>query len=124
MASASTRPSDLLIVTMIQRVMHILSLDRHVGKPRLRGDEAFGDLHMAWKLIKRLLLSQREALPSDARMPAQLSLKHRRGGMCSPPDSIPILQMLVRLTNAQRVVEVGVFTGCVQPTAAISAVRK
>ena len=32
--------------------------------------------------------------------------------MVSPPDSIPILQMLVRLTNARRVVEVGVFTGC------------
>ena len=31
----------------------------------------------------------------------------------SPPDSIPVLQMLVRLTNARRVVEVGVFTGCV-----------
>jgi len=47
-------------------------------------------------------------------VPVQLSLKHRRGGMCSPPDSIPILQMLVRLTNARRVVEVGVFTGCVR----------
>ena len=42
--------------------------------------------------------------------------------MCSPPDSIPILQMLVRLTNARRVVEVGVFTGCEHPPAAISTV--
>ena len=36
--------------------------------------------------------------------------------MCSPPDSIPILQMLVRITNARRVVEVGVFTGCAAPS--------
>ena len=38
-------------------------------------------------------------------------MEHERKGMCSPPDSIPLLQMLVRLTNARKVVEVGVFTG-------------
>ena len=31
--------------------------------------------------------------------------------MCSPTVSIPVLQMLVRLTQAKTVVEVGVFTG-------------
>lgn len=40
-----------------------------------------------------------------------LELTGRWGGMLSPPDSIAILQMLVRLTHAKRVVEVGVFTG-------------
>ena len=34
-----------------------------------------------------------------------------RPGMCSPPASIPLLQMLVKLTQADKVVEVGVFTG-------------
>ena len=31
--------------------------------------------------------------------------------MCSPTVSIPLLQMLVKLTQAKSVVEVGVFTG-------------
>ena len=31
--------------------------------------------------------------------------------MCSPTVSIPLLQMLVKLTQAKKVVEVGVFTG-------------
>ena len=31
--------------------------------------------------------------------------------MCSPTVSIPLLQMLVKLTQAKTVVEVGVFTG-------------
>jgi hypothetical protein len=31
--------------------------------------------------------------------------------MISPPDTIAVLQMLLRLVNARRVVEVGVFTG-------------
>ena len=35
----------------------------------------------------------------------------KRSGMCSPPDSIPLLQMLVKLTQAEKIVEVGVFTG-------------
>jgi predicted O-methyltransferase YrrM len=34
-----------------------------------------------------------------------------RPGMCSPPASIPLLQMLVKLTQANKIVEVGVFTG-------------
>lgn len=34
-----------------------------------------------------------------------------RPGMCSPPASIPLLQMLVKLTQASKVVEIGVFTG-------------
>ena len=38
-------------------------------------------------------------------------MKHRRAGMCSPPDSIPLLQLLVQLVNAKKIVEVGVFTG-------------
>ena len=38
-------------------------------------------------------------------------MQHPRLGMCSPPDSIPILQMLARLTEARLIVEVGVFTG-------------
>ena len=38
-------------------------------------------------------------------------MQHPRLGMCSPPDSIPILQMLARLTDARLVIEVGVFTG-------------
>jgi predicted O-methyltransferase YrrM len=38
-------------------------------------------------------------------------MQHPRLGMCSPPDSIPILQMLARLTDAKLIVEVGVFTG-------------
>ena len=42
---------------------------------------------------------------------SQETMKHARKGMCSPPDSIPLLQMLVRLTQAKNVVEVGVFTG-------------
>lgn len=37
----------------------------------------------------------------------QVSVKHSWGGMCSPPDSIPMLQLL----QAKRIVEVGVFTG-------------
>ena len=41
----------------------------------------------------------------------QASLEHRRGMMVSPPDSIPILQLLLKLTKAKKVVEVGVFTG-------------
>ena len=35
--------------------------------------------------------------------------------MCSPTVSIPLLQMLVKLTQAKTVVEVGVFTGRRQP---------
>ena len=31
--------------------------------------------------------------------------------MCSPTVSIPLLQMLVKLTGAKTIVEVGVFTG-------------
>jgi predicted O-methyltransferase YrrM len=38
-------------------------------------------------------------------------MQHPRVGMCSPPDSIPILQMLAKLTEARLIVEVGVFTG-------------
>lgn len=41
----------------------------------------------------------------------QVSVKHSWGGMCSPPDSIPMLQLLVQLLQAKRIVEVGVFTG-------------
>lgn len=41
----------------------------------------------------------------------QVSLLHQRGGMTSPPDSIAILQLLVKLSNAKTVIEVGVFTG-------------
>ncbi|CAL8470927.1 g10469 [Coccomyxa elongata] len=41
----------------------------------------------------------------------QVTMKHRRAGMCSPPDSIPLLQLLVHLVNAKKIVEVGVFTG-------------
>ena len=48
---------------------------------------------------------------SDNRYTLQASLKHKRGLMVSPPDSIPILQLLLKLTNAKKVVEVGVFTG-------------
>lgn len=48
---------------------------------------------------------------SDAVICLQTTMEHSKKGMCSPPDSIPLLQMLVRLTNAQKVVEVGVFTG-------------
>ena len=36
---------------------------------------------------------------------------HTRSGMCSPPASIPLLQMMVKLTQAKKIVEVGVFTG-------------
>lgn len=36
---------------------------------------------------------------------------HTRSGMCSPPDSIPLLQMMIKLTQARKIVEVGVFTG-------------
>ncbi|CAL5228799.1 g11996 [Coccomyxa viridis] len=39
------------------------------------------------------------------------SMKQGRRGMCSPPDSIPLLQMMVKLTQAKKIVEVGVFTG-------------
>ena len=38
-------------------------------------------------------------------------MQHPRVGMCSPPDSIPILQILAKLTEARLIVEVGVFTG-------------
>ncbi|EIE20229.1 O-methyltransferase family protein [Coccomyxa subellipsoidea C-169] len=38
-------------------------------------------------------------------------MKHARAGMCSPPDSIPLLQLMVQLLNAKKIVEVGVFTG-------------
>ncbi len=41
----------------------------------------------------------------------QVSMKHARAGMCSPPDSIPLLQLMVQLLNAKKIVEVGVFTG-------------
>lgn len=41
----------------------------------------------------------------------RVSLEHARAGMLSPPDSIAILQMLVRLIGAKRAIEVGVFTG-------------
>lgn len=43
-------------------------------------------------------------------------MKHRRAGMCSPPDSIPLLQLLVQLVNAKKIVEVGVFTGEQDPS--------
>ena len=39
----------------------------------------------------------------------------QRSGMCSPPDSIPLLQMMVKLTQAKKIVEVGVFTGATLP---------
>ena len=38
-------------------------------------------------------------------------MKQGRRGMCSPPESIPLLQMMVKLTQAKKIVEVGVFTG-------------
>jgi hypothetical protein len=38
-------------------------------------------------------------------------LKHPRAGMASPQDSIAILQMMVHLTQARKVIEIGVFTG-------------
>ena len=38
-------------------------------------------------------------------------MQQKRSGMCSPPDSIPLLQMMVKLTQAKKIVEVGVFTG-------------
>lgn len=44
----------------------------------------------------------------------QESLKHSRGLMLSPPDSIAILQLLIKLTKARVAVEVGVFTGKAQ----------
>ncbi len=31
--------------------------------------------------------------------------------MCSPPDSVAVLQQLLRLVGAKKVIEVGVFTG-------------
>ena len=31
--------------------------------------------------------------------------------MVSPPDTVALLQMLMRLTGARKAVEVGVFTG-------------
>lgn len=40
-----------------------------------------------------------------------MSVKHEWGGMCSPPDSIPLLQLLVQLLHAKKIAEVGVFTG-------------
>lgn len=39
------------------------------------------------------------------------SLEHPRAAMCSPPDSVAILQQLLRMIGAKVVVEVGVFTG-------------
>lgn len=41
----------------------------------------------------------------------QASLQHPRAGMCSPPDSVAVLQQLLRLVGAKKVIEVGVFTG-------------
>jgi O-methyltransferase len=38
---------------------------------------------------------------------AQVTMQHPRVGMCSPPDSVPILQMLAKLTEAKLIVEVG-----------------
>eukprot|EP00884_Botryococcus_braunii_P005532 jgi/Botrbrau1/14980/Bobra.0018s0080.1 len=38
-------------------------------------------------------------------------LQHPRAGMASPPDSVAILQMMVYLTRAKKVIEVGVFAG-------------
>eukprot|EP00898_Chlorokybus_atmophyticus_P007359 jgi/Chlat1/7624/Chrsp64S07101 len=40
--------------------------------------------------------------------------KQRTGrwfGMCSPPDNVAFLQMIVRMVGAKNIVEVGVFTG-------------
>lgn len=34
--------------------------------------------------------------------------------MCSPPDSVAVLQQLLRLVGAKKVIEVGVFTGAWQ----------
>ncbi len=48
----------------------------------------------------------------------QVSLKHPRAGMVSPPDSIAILQMLAKLVDAKKILEIGVFTGpgaCITP---------
>lgn len=36
-------------------------------------------------------------------------------GMCSPPASIPLLQMIVKLTGAKKIGEVGFFTGASPP---------
>ncbi|KAK9903920.1 hypothetical protein WJX75_000536 [Coccomyxa subellipsoidea] len=41
----------------------------------------------------------------------EVTMTHKRAGMCSPPDSIPLLQLLVQLLSAKKIVEVGVFTG-------------
>lgn len=38
-------------------------------------------------------------------------MNHPISGMCSPPDSVPLLQFLVRAVNAKRIVECGVFSG-------------
>jgi predicted O-methyltransferase YrrM len=38
-------------------------------------------------------------------------MEHPRSGMCSPPDSVPLLQLLMRSIGAKKVAEVGVFTG-------------
>ncbi len=41
----------------------------------------------------------------------QKTMGLKRAGMCSPPDSIPVLQQFMRLTEAKKAIEVGVFTG-------------
>ena len=43
--------------------------------------------------------------------PLQKSMEHPISGMCSPADSVPLLQFLLRAVNAKKVVECGVFTG-------------
>lgn len=83
-------------------------------------------VHCAWLLVyeeKRLATIKRDGplhdylVASSCRANAHLeglqraSLAHPRAAMCSPPDSVAILQQLLRLVGAHVVVEVGVFTG-------------
>lgn len=46
---------------------------------------------------------------------SQKSKGVEKSSMCSPPDSIPVLQMFLRLVHAKRAIEVGVYTGTYGP---------
>lgn len=51
-----------------------------------------------------------EKLPIES-IDSQVSLRQRLSMMVSPPDSIAILQLMTKMTQAKVAIEVGVFTG-------------
>ena len=70
-------------------------------------------LNIVQQIAPPILYDQLQGSQPVSCSAAQASLKHPQSIMCSPPESVPVLQILLQLMKARTVVEVGVFTGAV-----------